>query len=79
MVLAATLLHRLDLPQAQELLLELETEPEIIEAVSEILSGAAPEKDLNRQLYEDTLTLSGKPDGNHLHTRTAQRLAARGG
>lgn len=75
-VLAATLLHRLDLPQAQELLQKLETEPEIIEAVTELLRGAAQEKDLNRQLYEDALTLSGEADGNHLHTRTAQRLAA---
>ncbi|MDP3182260.1 MAG: hypothetical protein Q8M54_05515 [Desulfobaccales bacterium] len=77
-VLAATLLHRLDPAQAREILTELETEPEITDAVVGLLTGKGEERDLNRQLFDDVLTLlQEKPQPSpHYHTRTAQRLAA---
>lgn len=80
-VLAATLLHRLDPRQAREILAELDTEPEIIDAVAELLTGAALEKDLNRQLFEDVLALLNEKTEPppHYATRTAQRLAVEGG
>ncbi len=79
-VLAATLLHRLDPPQAREILTELETEPEIADAVVALLTGKGEERDLNRHLFEDVLTmLQEKPASPpHYHTRTAQRLVAGG-
>jgi hypothetical protein len=79
-VLAATLLHRLDPAQAREILTELETEPEIADAVVALLTGKGEERDLNRQLFEDVMTLlQEKPASpSHYHTRTAQRLAAGG-
>lgn len=79
-VLAATLLHRLDPAQAREILTELETEPEIADAVVDLLTGKGEERDLNRHLFEDVLTmLQEKPASPpHYHTRTAQRLAREG-
>ena len=79
-VLAATLLHRLDPSQARIILADLETEPEIANAVIDLLTGQAGERDLNRHLFEDILTLLGeKPTPPpHFHTRTAQRLATEG-
>ena len=77
-VLAAVLLHRVAPEQARNFLEELETEPDTAAAVLELLSGAAAPRDLNRQLYEDTLALLDPQEHPHLHTRTAQRLAEKG-
>lgn len=76
-VLAAVLLHRVDLSKAREFLAELETEPEIIEAVLELLVGKGEDRDLNRQLFQDVLTLLRveQEAPAHFSTRTAQRLA----
>jgi hypothetical protein len=75
-VTAAVLLHRLDPAQAREILTELETEPEIADAAVALLSGEGEERDLNRQLYEDVLTLiQEQPETTpHYHTRTARQL-----
>jgi hypothetical protein len=79
-VLAAVLLHRVDAATARKFLEELETEPEIMEAVIEIIGGRGQERDLNRQLVHDVLSLLGEPPETppHFTTRTAQRLAAKG-
>jgi hypothetical protein len=76
-VLAAVLLHRVEPARAREFLAELETEPEIVEAVLELLAGKGAERDLNRQLFQDVLTLleGDTRAPRHFATRTAQRLA----
>jgi hypothetical protein len=75
-VLAAVLLHRLDSAQARNLLDELEAEPDTVAAVMELLTGGGADRDLNRQLYEDTLSLLERRSHPQFHTRTGQRLAA---
>jgi hypothetical protein len=75
-VLAATLLHRVDPDQAREFLAELETEPELTEAILELRAGGGGETDLNRQIYQDALHLLTKAAAADFHTRTARRLAA---
>lgn len=79
-VLAATLLHRLDPARAPEILGELDTEPEITAAVMELLTDTGNLGDLPHQLFKDVLALLAlKPDTPpHLHTRTARRLAKPG-
>ncbi|MEW6659130.1 MAG: hypothetical protein AB1424_10760 [Thermodesulfobacteriota bacterium] len=77
-VLAAVLLHRVPAEKARSLLAELEADEDTTGAVLELLAGQGSERDLNRQLYEDTLALLTPQDHPHLHTRTAQRLAAGG-
>jgi hypothetical protein len=74
-VLAAVLLHRVEETKAKEFLAELETEPEIVEAVLELKAGRGEARDLNRQLYEDVLTLVRGKSPRQLRTHTAQRLA----
>ena len=76
-VFAAVLLEGVSATQAQELLTELGTEPEIAEAILEVLSGEAEAKDINRQVYQDVLALSASEPGAtpDFLTRTAQRLA----
>jgi hypothetical protein len=76
-VLAAVLLHRVEPTRAREFLAELATEPEIVEAVLELLAGQGAERDLNRQLFQDVLTLLDEKAGppRHFATRTAQKLA----
>jgi hypothetical protein len=77
-VLATVLLHRVEPDRAREFLAELGTEPEIVEAVLELLAGKGAERDLNRQIYEDVLALleeKGEASGQFA-TRTAQQLAA---
>jgi hypothetical protein len=76
-VLAAVLLHGVGPAKAREFLAELETEPEITEAVLELLAGQGAERDLNRQLFQDVMTLLCKKAGppRHFATRTAQKLA----
>jgi len=78
MVLAAVLLHRVAPDKAREFLAELETEPEIIEAVLELLAGQGAERDLNRQIFQDVMALLEEKTGitRQFSTRTAQRLAA---
>ncbi len=80
-VLAATLLHRVDEAAARRFLAGLETEAEIVEAVMELLSGKGEERDLNRQLFHDLLALLGEQPEKapQFSTRTAQRLAGAGG
>jgi hypothetical protein len=75
-VLAAVLLHRVQPARVREFLAELATEPEIIAAVLELLAGQAPERDLNRQLFQDVLTLLEEDTGaaRQFITRTAQQL-----
>ena len=77
-VLAAVLLHRVEPDQAREFLSELETEPEIVEAVAELLAGQGAARDLNRQIFQDVLALLEEPGGatRQFATRTAQQLAA---
>jgi len=78
-VLAAVLLHQVERPQARKFLEELEAEPDTAAAVLDLLAGAAPAADLNRQLFADALALMEPQSHPGLHTRTAQRLAAEGG
>jgi len=77
-VFAAVLLHQVSPEKAQELLSELETEPEIAQAILEVLRGEAGAEDSNRQIYQDVLALlDGKAHApQDFLTRTAQRLAA---
>jgi hypothetical protein len=77
-VLAAVLLHRVVPEQARQSLEKLETDPDTAGAVLDLLAGRGSERDLNRQLYEDTLALLNPQDQPQFHTRTAQRLAAAG-
>ena len=79
-VLATVLLHRVGPVQAREFLKELETEPEIVEAVAELLAGQGAARDLNRQIFQDVLALMEEPGGptRQFATRTAQRLAEAG-
>jgi len=80
-VLAATMLHRVGPDRSRKFLEEMETEPEITAAVLDLIGGRGEERDLNRQLYHDVLTLlHEQPDhAADFATRTAQRLAAAGG
>lgn len=80
-VMAAVLLHRVGPEPARQFLEELETEPEIADAVLELLTGRGEEKDLNRQLFQDVQTLLQKPPeaAPHFLTRTALRLAGEAG
>jgi hypothetical protein len=76
-VLAAVLLQRVEPSQAREFLAALETEPEITEAVLGLLAGQGAERDLNRQLFQDVMTLLDGEAGSRrpFATRTAQKLA----
>jgi hypothetical protein len=76
-VLAAVLLHRVEPARAREFLAELETEPEIIAAIMDLVAGRGEERDLNRQLFADVMALTEDkpPDPEVLATRTARRLA----
>jgi hypothetical protein len=78
-VMAAVLLHRVGPDRASQILAELETEPEIADAVLELLAAGGGEKDLNRQLFHDVLALLQEPpDPASFITRTARRLASEG-
>jgi hypothetical protein len=76
-VLAAILLHKVESAQAKEFLEELETEPEITAAILDLLAGGGADKDLNRQLFQDVLTLlaADTETPRQFNTRTAPRLA----
>jgi hypothetical protein len=76
-VFAALLLQKVDLDQAREILVELETEPEITESVLEVLQPEAETPDINRKIYQDVLALVEAEAGGaaSFHTRTAQNLA----
>ncbi len=74
-VLAAVLLHRVDERQARNFLAELETEPELLADILELINGRGGARDLNRQLYEDALNLQAHTPAAAYHTRTARRLA----
>lgn len=80
-VFAGVLLHRTSLDQARTILEELETEPEIAQAILALLTGEAEDRDLNRQIYHDVLALldQQKEPPQGFITRTAQRLAAGAG
>jgi len=78
-VLAAVLLHQVDRNRAREFLAELDTEPEMIEAILELLAGGGEERDLNRQIYQDALQLVAPDPSGSFHTRTARRLAEKKG
>jgi hypothetical protein len=76
-VLAAVLLHRVEPTTAQKFLSELETEPEITDAVLALVGGRGGERDLNQHLFHDVLMLLKEEAGSpgQFRTRTAQRLA----
>lgn len=76
-VFAAILLQQVHPAQAREILAELETEPEIIESILEVLEAEAGSPGINRQIYQDVLALVEAEAGAvaTLHTRTAQHLA----
>jgi hypothetical protein len=76
-VMAAVLLHRVAPAKAREFLAELETEPEIVDAVLELMAGQGAPRDLNRQLFQDVLALLTEPTPteSQFNTRTARRLA----
>ncbi len=79
-VLAAILLHRVSPDKAREFLAELETEPEIVEAVMELVGGGGADRDLNRHIFQDVLALleeNGEAP-RQFATRTAQILASAG-
>ncbi len=80
-VLAAVLLHRLDLDRAPEFLAELDTEPEITAAILALLRGEGEAGDVSTQIFRDVLALlSIKPEAPpEFATRTARRLASEGG
>ena len=78
MVLAAVLLHRVEPDKARDFLAELETEPELVEAILELTRGGGEARDLNRQLYQDALHLQAHTPDAAYHTRTARRLAEAG-
>jgi hypothetical protein len=75
-VLAAVLLHKVEPAKVREFLAELETEPEITKSILELLAGHGAERDLNRQLFQDVLTLLAEEakSPRQFSTRTAQRL-----
>jgi hypothetical protein len=77
-VLAAVLLHKVEPAKVREFLAELETEPEITESILELLAGDGAERDLNRQLFQDVLTLLAEEakSPRQFSTRTARRLVA---
>ena len=77
-VLAAILLHRVAPDKAREFLAELETEPELTADILELIAGRGEARDLNRQLYQDALSLPAKNPDTTFNTRTARRLAAEG-
>jgi hypothetical protein len=74
-VLAATLLHRVDQKKARDFLDELETEPEMTAAILELMAGGGAARDLNRQLLQDALNLAANQADTPYNTRTARRLA----
>jgi hypothetical protein len=74
-VLAAVLLHRVDPAQARNFLAELETEPELVAAILELIEGKGSARDLNRQLYQDALNLLSPGPDTPFNTSTARRLA----
>jgi hypothetical protein len=79
-VFAAVLLDRVDRIKAREILTDLETEPEIITGIMELLEGQAAQSALDRHIFEDVrslLTLPADPLPA-FHTRTALRLAQEG-
>ncbi len=77
-VLAAVLLHRVDPARARNYLAELETEPELVAAILELISGGGEARDLNRQLYQDALNLLSPGPDTPFNTSTARRLAQEG-
>jgi hypothetical protein len=76
-VFAAILLQKVDLDKAKDILAELETEPEIAQAILEVLRRDPKPANINEQIYQDVLALVDRGSGGAaaLHTRTAQRLA----
>jgi hypothetical protein len=80
-VIASTLLHRVEPARARKILEELETEPEITQAVLDLLTEKGPENDPNRQLFQDVMALlAQEPESSPRYTtRTARRLATGGG
>jgi len=77
-VFAAILLQKVSLDQARDLLADLETEPEIAQAILEVLRGEPQKADINQQIYQDVLALLEAEAGGavpSLHTRMAQKRA----
>jgi hypothetical protein len=74
-VFAAVLLQKAGLDQAEKLLAELETEPEIVQSVLTALQSEPGTKDTNAQIYQDVLALLEPERQASFHTRTASHLA----
>jgi len=76
-VFAALLLQKVDPAQARDILVELDTEPEIIESVLEVLQPEAEPPGINRKICQDVLALVDAEAGGaaSLHTKTAQHMA----
>jgi hypothetical protein len=77
-VFAAILLQTASPEQAKNLLEELETEPEIAQSILEVLEDKSQASDVNRQIYQDVLSLLEAESGGapaSFQTRTAQQLA----
>ena len=76
-VFAALLLQKVDPAQARDILTELDTEPEIIESVMEVLQPETEPPGINRKIYQDVLALVDAEAGAvaSLHTKTGQHLA----
>jgi len=64
-----------DPAQARNFLAELETEPELVAAILELIEGKGSARDLNRQLYQDALNLLSPGPDTPFNTSTARRLA----
>jgi hypothetical protein len=77
-VFAAILLQKVGFDKAKDILVEMETEPEIAQDILEVLAIDPQLSNINGQIYQDALALVEAENGAaaaSLHTRTAQKLA----
>jgi hypothetical protein len=77
-VFAAILLQKVGLKKAEDLLTEMETEPEITQSILEALASDPQVSDINGQIYQDAMALVEAENGGSaapFKTRTAQQLA----
>ncbi|MBM4286067.1 MAG: hypothetical protein FJ128_12620 [Deltaproteobacteria bacterium] len=77
-VMAAVLLHPLPPEQARQVLADLETEPEMVDAILAALRGSPDADPGNRDLVQDVLALLKGERTAPFATKTAARLAAGG-
>jgi len=77
-VMAAVLLHPLPPEQARQVLADLETEPEMVDAILAALTDSPDADPGNRDLVQDVLALLKGERTAPFATKTAARLAAGG-